>query len=40
MTYEDEFRNFFGVDSFYSTWNDQEGEYLQTIVRTIMNILT
>jgi len=28
MTYEDEFRNFFGVDSFYSTWNDLEGECL------------
>ena len=28
MTYEDEFRNFFGVDTFYSSWNDLEGEYL------------
>ena len=25
MTYEDEFRNFFGIDEFYSSWNEVEG---------------
>ena len=25
MTYEDEFRNFFGVDMFNSSWNEEEG---------------
>ena len=24
MTYEDEFRNFFGVDSFHSSWNEED----------------
>ena len=28
MTYEDEFRNFFGVDRFESYWNDKYKEYV------------
>ena len=36
MTYEDEFRNFFGVDHFYSVFNlQEENGGIQTIVRII-----